>query len=124
MAITQEDHIFMTQRLLGATVESAAQEAGMKVRTAYRRMSTPEFKQEYHRMVEISFLSTAGIVCGLAPRAAKKLGELLDSESERISLAAARAIQELGSKYRLEFSLNIRLEKLEQIIRHSRTPEV
>ena len=83
MALTQKDHILMTQRLLGATVESAAQEAGMKVRTAYRRISTPEYRQEYQRMVEISFLSATGIVCGLAPRAAKKLAELLDSKSDQ-----------------------------------------
>ena len=99
----------------GATIQSAAQQAGISVSTAYRRLADPEFCLELKNFragfVERTTwgLTAAGMEC------VKTLISLLSPGTPPATrLGAARAGIELGMKVREQYDLEKRLADLEE----------
>ena len=73
----------------GKTVKAAAEDAGCKLQVAYSLSRSDEFKQRLNEIRQEALSATVGILSESATKAANKLVELLDSEDEKIQLAAA-----------------------------------
>ncbi len=114
---TGSNEAFLIALACGSTVEAAAAKASLSVRTAYRRLDDPAFRQKLQefrgQMVERSgaMLSAAGM------EAAKTLLSLMErSIPPATRLGAARAVIELGMKLRDLLEVEQRLATLEQVI--------
>jgi hypothetical protein len=98
----------------GETVRDAAREAKLGERTAWRRMSDPEFRRRLSQIRADVMDRATGRLADAASDAARTLRALLDAESETVRLGAARAILELGTKLRETGELEERLLALEE----------
>lgn len=79
----------------GATVETAAQAAGVSPRTVHRRAADPAFRALVDEIRAETVRQVVGQLSALGNRAVAALGELLQSKDERVRLAAVRVA--LGS---------------------------
>src|SRR5262245_45361384 len=76
----------------GLSLAAAARAAGVPDRTARDWAATPEFKQTVRRHREAIVTRTVGRLARLGVRAAKRLGELVESRDEETALKAATAL--------------------------------
>src|SRR3954464_8575927 len=98
----------------GATYEDAAKQAGVSERTVRRRLDDPAFKRQVDEArAEILSQATARLT-GAALDAVEALRGLLGSELDFARLGAARAILEVGAKYREQLDLAERVAALEE----------
>jgi hypothetical protein len=98
----------------GASVESAAQSAGISRRTAHRRLADPVFQARLHQVRADMVERTAGMLTAAAGEAVKTLLALLKEEiAAATRLGAARAILELGVRMRETAELAERIAALE-----------
>lgn len=99
----------------GATVESAARQAGIGESTAYRRLNEPDFKQRL-RAVQADILHrTAGALTAAATESVRTLLELQKPGTPPATrLGAARAVLEIGLKIREIVELETRIAALEE----------
>jgi hypothetical protein len=101
----------------GASVENAAQKAGLSRRTAYRRLEDPAFRA---RVIELRAELTRralGMLTAAGLGAVKTLTVLQESAtSEAVRLGAARATLELGCKLRENSEWSERLTTLEALL--------
>jgi hypothetical protein len=98
----------------GATPESAAQKAGLSLRTVYRRLAQPLFREQVHQMRTEMVRRAAGLFTAAGMASLKTFTTLQESaSSEAVRLGAARAIIELGCKLRENVELTERLAALE-----------
>jgi hypothetical protein len=108
------------QRLLlalacGATVESAARQAGVSESTVYRRLADPDFRQQLHAVRSDMVQRTAGALTAAATEAVRTLLDLQKpAVPAAVRLGAARAVLEIGVKLREVAELEERLTALEQ----------
>jgi hypothetical protein len=99
----------------GATVESAARQAGVSESTAHRRQEDPAFRRQLQAMRAELFQRTAGALTAAATEAVRTLLDLLkNSASPAVRLGAARAVLEIGMKAREVVDLEERLAALEE----------
>jgi hypothetical protein len=102
---------------LGASVEHAAQKAGVSRRTAYRRLAAPAFRA---RVIELRAELTRralGMLTAAGLGAVKTLTVLQESAmSEAVRLGAARATLELGCKLRENTEWSERLTTVEALL--------
>jgi hypothetical protein len=99
----------------GATVESAAQKAGVSVSTAYRRLADPDFKRQLQAVRADMVQRTAGALTAAATEAVRTLLELQKATNPAaVRLGAARAVLEIGMKVREVAELEERLAALEE----------
>jgi hypothetical protein len=109
----------------GKTVRDAAAEIGMPERTAYRRSTEPEFQAKVRSFRRAMVEETLGVLTAEGVEAAKTLGQLqrpgttppAADETETpagVRVQAARAILDLGGKYRQELDYDERLRRLEE----------
>ena len=98
----------------GATPESAAQKAGLSLRTVYRRLAQPLFREQVHQVRTEMVRRAAGLFTAAGMASLKTFTTLQESaSSEAVRLGAARAIIELGCKLRETVELTERLAALE-----------
>jgi hypothetical protein len=98
----------------GATPEGAAQKSGLSLRTVYRRLAQPEFRQRVDQVRAEMVRRVAGLFTAAAMASIKTFTTLQESAcSEAVRLGAARAIIELGCKLRQAVELNERVAALE-----------
>ena len=98
----------------GATPESAAQKAGLSLRTVYRRLAQPLFREQVHQVRTEMVRRAAGLFTAAGMASLKTFTTLQESaSSEAVRLGAARAIIELGCKLREAVELMERLAALE-----------
>ena len=98
----------------GMSVETAAQKAGMSVRTVYRRLADPEFQAQVNEVRADMQRRAAAMLTAAAMAAIKTFTTLQESaQSESVRLGAARSIIELGCKLREIVEFTERLAKLE-----------
>jgi hypothetical protein len=98
----------------GATVESAAQKAGISDRTAYRRLKDPEFLRKLADLKSDIVQRTSAMASAAGPEVVKKLLLLMSqSKTDYVQLGAARTMSDLGRKLRSETELEARIEALE-----------
>lgn len=98
----------------GGTVEAAAQTAGVSVPTVRRRLAEPAFRKAVEEARAESVSRAVARLSATSTLAADCLRELLKAKSETVRLGAARAILELGAKYREAEDLAVRLAELER----------
>jgi hypothetical protein len=99
----------------GATVESAARQAGVSESTVYRRLADPDFRQQLHTVRSDMVQRTAGALTAAATEAVRTLLELQKpAVPAAVRLGAARAVLEIGVKLREVAELEERLTVLEQ----------
>jgi hypothetical protein len=108
------------QRLLlvlacGATVESAARQAGVSESTVYRRLDDHGFRRQLQALRADMVQRAAGTLTAAANEAVRALVELLKGTSTPSTrLGAARAVLELGMKVREVAELEVRLAAIEE----------
>lgn len=98
----------------GASVENAAQKAGLSRRTVFRRLAAPAFRAQVTEMRAAMVQRAAGMFSAAGLPAIKTLTTLQESaSSEAVRLGAARATIELGCKLRETVEWAERLAALE-----------
>jgi hypothetical protein len=107
----------------GTSVEQAAAKASLSVRSVYRRLKEPGFKQRI-RAVKAETMERAGsLLTAASLQAVKTLLSLQEgSVSPAIRLAAARAILDLSIRYREMIELQERVAALEAEIANNIQP--
>ena len=99
----------------GATVESAARQAGLSGRTVYRRLQDPDFRRQINDLRSEMVERTAAALTAASGEAVKTLLELQKpSYPPAVRLGAARAILEIGTKLREMVELETRIKALEE----------
>lgn len=107
------DGVFMTALAAGATVEQAALTAGIAVRTGFRRLADPGFRQRVAEARAAMMDRSLGMLANATCEAVASLQGLLSAESETARLGAAKAVLELAAKFRETVELEQRLQALE-----------
>ena len=98
----------------GTSVETAAQKAGLSVRTVYRRLADPEFRAQVNEARAEMLRRAAAMLTAAGMTAIKTFTTLQESaRSESVRLGAARSIIELGCKLREMVELTERLAQME-----------
>jgi transposase len=104
----------------GLTVRKAAEKAQVSERTAYNWRKEKSFSARVRELRTELFAEAAGRLAGLNGRAAAKLGKLLKSANERVSLQAAVKVLELGSRLRDDVDFDARLAEVERLLKVKR----
>jgi AcrR family transcriptional regulator len=100
----------------GDSVRDAARAAGIPERTVYRRLRTESFVQRVNQARTAMLQQAVGRLSKSVTRAGEALDRLLDSESERIRLQAAKAIIDCALKLGDSVSYEQRLATLEDML--------
>ena len=109
------DHKLLMAFACGATVESAARQAGVSESTAHRRLEDAAFRQQLQAMRADLVQRTAGALTAASTESVRTLLELQKpSAPPAVRLGAARSILEIGIKLREAADLEDRLSALEQ----------
>jgi beta-lactamase class A len=109
------DHKLLMALACGATVESAARQAGVSESTAHRRMEDAAFRQQWQALRADMMQRTAGAMTAASTESVRTLLELQKpSAPPAVRLGAARSVLELGIKLREAVDLEERLSALEQ----------
>ena len=98
----------------GVSVKAAAAEAGVSVRTVYRRLANPGFQKRLTALRDELITSALGELVGCAASAVHTLEELLSERDARIRLGAVRLVLEQVLKLREALTLEQRLQALER----------
>jgi hypothetical protein len=108
------DDLLVLALACGASPESAAQKAGVSVRTVYRRQADPAFRAQVNEVRADLVRRAASLFTAASMPAIKTITTLQESaNSEAVRLAAARATIELGCRLRENVELTERLTALE-----------
>jgi hypothetical protein len=98
----------------GATVDSAARQAGLCERTVYRRLKDADFKRKLRDVRADMLARTAAALTAAATEAVRTLLDLQKPGVQAaVRLGAARAILEIGLKLRETVDLEARIAALE-----------
>jgi hypothetical protein len=109
------DELFMMTLACGATVEAAAEKAGISRATAYRRLQDPAFRNRLQEIRSDMVNRAAGTLTAAATEAIKTLLSLQQTTVPHATrLGAARSILEIGMKMREVADLDERLKALEE----------
>src|SRR5262245_52086420 len=99
----------------GATVEVAARQAGLSLRTAYRRLAEPAFRRQVQQVRADMVQRSAGALTAAATESIKTLLALqAASIPPATRLGAARAVLEIGIRLREVADLESRITALEE----------
>ena len=98
----------------GRTAQDAAREAGVSERTVYRRLDDPAFKRRVEEAKAEMLGRAVAMLTSASVEAVETLRGLLDSELDFARLAAARAILDVGHRYREQLDLAARVAALEE----------
>jgi hypothetical protein len=108
------DDLLVAALASGATLQQAAEAAGVHRRTVSRRNVDPAFRQRVQAMRAEMIGQALGRMADGMTEAADTLRSLLQAEGESVRLGAARAMLELGVKLRDAVELEARIAALEQ----------
>jgi Homeodomain-like domain len=98
----------------GATVEQAARQCRLSARTVYRRLADADFRRRLQALRADMVQRTAGMLTAASGEGVKTLLALLkEATPPATRLGAARAVLELGVKFRETVELEERLAALE-----------
>jgi hypothetical protein len=99
----------------GATVESAARQAGVSESTVRRRLKDPKFLHKLNRMRADMHLRIADQLTAASTEGVRTMVQLMQpSNTGNVRLGAARSVVELSTKVRETADLAARLAELEQ----------
>ncbi len=109
------DDIALQALACGASVEMAAQKAGISKRTLQRRLADPEFRRQMQAIRGEMVQRLAGTMTAAGTEAMKTVLDLLKGNTPaNVRLGAARTIFEIGVKFREAADFEERLATLEQ----------
>ena len=109
------DDLLLMALACGATVEAAAQKAGVSRATVLRRLREPRFQQRLQEFRSDMVKRTAGMLTAASMEAVKTLLDLQKViVPAAVRLGAARSVLEIGIKVREVANLEERLSALEQ----------
>ena len=109
------DDVLLMMLACGATVETAAQKAGVSRATVLRRLREPEFRARLQEVRSDMVTRAAGTLTAASTEAIKTLLALQQPTiPHAVRLGAARSILELGIKMREGADLEERLTAVEQ----------
>src|SRR5262245_23287575 len=101
----------------GATVEAATRQAGLSVRSVYRRLDDAAFQRRLRGLRAQMLERAGGMLTAAALESAKALLELQKpGVQDAVRLGAARAVLELGIKIRELVDIEQRLALVEEQI--------
>jgi hypothetical protein len=112
---SQADSVLIAALASGATMEAAAKQAGVSVRTVSRRMAEPGFKAEIDQARADLIERAVSVLAGISSAAVVTLGQLLKSDRDSVRLGAARSVLELTIKLREHSEFEQRLAAMEQL---------
>ena len=100
----------------GASVEEAAESAGVSYRTVYRWLKSPDFRRAQRTIYRESLMCGLGTVQTLSSRAAQALARILDDDtaSPASRTAAARSVLQYACAGYEIHELEERLSELEE----------
>jgi hypothetical protein len=98
----------------GASIQAAAQLAGVSESTAYRRLRSRPFRRRLDRARQEMLDRALGHLSRGGTEAAITLRKLLRSEDARVKLGAAKCILESGAKVKEAAELERRIAALEE----------
>ena len=109
------EEVFLMALACGATVEAAAQKAGIHRTTAHRRLAKPAFKLRLKQMVADMFRRTAHTLSAGTAEAARALLQVLrdPASTPGAKLSAARTLLEYGFKSHEVVDLDERVATVE-----------
>ncbi len=107
------DAALVTALAVGATVEQAAERAGVSARTAHRRLDDPDFVRRVDEARAELLGRAMARLSATCTSAVTTLGNLLTAESDSVRLGAARSILDLALRWRSEADLAQRLDRVE-----------
>jgi hypothetical protein len=117
------DSLLIMALACGATLENAAANVGVSKATAYRRSQEPEFQQELSKTKAEMVARTASMLTAAAGEAVKTLLALQkDSTPPASRLGAAKAILELGVRFRELGELGERIAAIETRLADTQKP--
>lgn len=117
------DQLLIMAFACGATLENAANSAGVSKATAYRRLQEPAFQQELRKTKAEMVSRTAAMLTAAAGEAVMTLLSLQkDSTPAPSRLGAARAVLELGVRLRESAELEERIAALESRLAEPKPP--
>jgi hypothetical protein len=109
------DHSLVLALACGATIESAAHQAGVGIRTVCRRLKEPEFQAKLQSAKQEMISRTANMLTAASMESVKTLLRLQgEGVPHAVQLGAAKAVVELGTKMRENAELFARVAALEQ----------
>jgi hypothetical protein len=109
------EEILLLALACGATIETAAQKAGISRATAHRRLDDPEFQTQLKQIRSDMVQRTAGTLTAAGSESVKTLLALQQPTIPHATrLGAARSILEIGIKMREVADMEERLAALEQ----------
>jgi hypothetical protein len=117
--MAQRGKTILDERLLmalacGATVDAAAQAAGLHKRTVYRCLEDPAFVQRLQQARHDMVQRTNGMLTAAAGESVKALLALVKERTQpAVRLGAARAVLEIGMRLRQQAELEQRIAALE-----------
>ncbi len=106
----------------GATVEQAAETAGLSARTAYRRLTEPRFRRRLATARDELAGEALSELAGCASDAVATLRRLLRAENEHVQLGAARTLLDQLLRLRDALELAERVANLERKTMQRRKP--
>jgi hypothetical protein len=118
--MSQKGRISVDQKLVlalvcGASLESAARQAGISERTAYRRKRNPAFQAQLRAARQEIVQRTATMLTAAATESVKTLLRLQgDGIPYAVQLGAAKAIIDLGARLREHSELYDRVAAIEE----------
>jgi hypothetical protein len=101
---------------VGKSVKAAAALAGCSKRTAFRRLSNPDFKKQLAAARQAMLDRSIGHLAAGSTEAAIVLRNLLRAGDQRIKLGSARALLTLGMQIREHEDLARQVAELQQIV--------
>jgi AcrR family transcriptional regulator len=109
------DQCLLLALACGATVEHAARQCGVSESTVYRQLEDRDFRRQVEALRAGMVQRAAGLLTAAAVEAVKALLDLLKATtSVAVRLGAARAVLEIGVKFREMADLEERLAALEE----------
>jgi len=110
------DEALVLHLAAGLTVEAAARKARVSPRTAHRRLAEPDFRRRVTKARAAMVERALGKLADGAAEAVDTLRKLMaKAKGESVRLAAARAMLELGNRYREAVEMEERLAALERL---------
>lgn len=113
---SRADDLLAAALAAGATIQEAAELAGVSSRTVDRRLANPEFRARVEEIKGGLVGNITDRLTGQALGAVEVLVELFDNSIPRIRLQSAKAILDATLKYREANQLEERIRALEQAI--------
>jgi AcrR family transcriptional regulator len=108
------NQVLLAALACGATVEAAANKAGVSPATVYRRLKEREFRKELQRLRSEMMQRMADMLAAAGGEAVKSLLALLkDGGPATVRLGAARSVIELAVKLREAADFEPRIAALE-----------